>query len=91
MNVQAPTHGTGRSERTRVADIRWKLSTGRLPNVNVPEIYAGPGSGGCCDACDELLAPAQLVIAIPWSSEKTFVHLHARCFVVWNDERVRTG
>ena len=92
MNVPAATQSNtdephrGRSERTRVAYIRWKLCTGRLPNVNVPEIYAAPGSGGYCDACDELLAPPQFVIAIPWSSEKTFAHLHARCYVLWNDE-----
>ena len=85
MNVSAPTQSNtderhrGRPERTRIAYIRWKLCTGRLPNVNVLEIYAGSGGGGYCDACDELLAPPQFVIAIPWSSEKTFTHLHASC------------
>lgn len=92
MSVEAATQGNtdepyrGRSERTRVAYIRWKLCTGRLPNVNAPAIYAAPGSGGCCDACDELLAPTQLTIAIPWSREKTFAHLHARCYMICNDE-----
>ena len=92
MNVPAATQSNtdephrGRSERTRVANIRWKLCTGRLPNVNVPEIYAAPGNGGYCDACDELLAPTQFGIAIPWSSEGTFAYLHARCYVLWNDE-----
>jgi hypothetical protein len=92
MDIQAPTQGhthaprRERSERSRVAYIRWKLCTGRLPNVNVPEIYAAPGSGECCDACDELLAPTQLMIAIPLSSEKTFALLHARCYLLWNDE-----
>jgi len=30
------------------------------------------GSGGWCDACDQLLEPTQLVMSIPWPSEKTF-------------------
>ena len=95
-DVQAPTQGKSdgphrwRSERIRVAYIRWKLCTGRLPKANVPGIHATHGTGGCCDACDELLAPTQLVIAIPWPSEKTLAHLHPRCYMLWNDElRVR--
>ena len=76
-----------RSERIRVAYLRWKLCTGRLPYANAPRIYGAPGSGGWCDACDQLLEPTQLVMSIPWPSEKTFAHLHADCFMLWERER----
>ena len=76
-----------RSERIRVSYIRWKLCTGRLPYASAPRIYGAPGSGGPCDACDQLLEPMQLVISIPWTSEKTFAHLHADCFMLWERER----
>jgi hypothetical protein len=76
-----------RSERIRVPYLRWKLCTGHLPYANAPRIYGAPGIRVFCDACDTVLAPTQLVMSIPWPSEKTFAHLHADCFMLWKRER----
>jgi len=76
-----------RSERIRVAYLRWKLCTGRLPHASASRIYGAPGIGGYCDACDQLLEPTQLVMSVPWPSQKTFAHLHADCYMLWERER----
>ena len=67
--------------------IGQKLNTGRLPQTSVPRIYGAPGVGGVCDACDKSLAPTQLVMSVPWPSRRTFAHLHADCFMAWNEVR----
>ena len=61
--------------------------TGRLPYANAQTIYGGTGSGGWCDGCEQLLQPTLLVMSILWPSEKTFAHLHAICFTLWDRER----
>jgi hypothetical protein len=93
MEVQALIRGNTdekrrwRSERTRVSYLRWKLCTGRLPSASAPRIYGAPGIGGDCDACDQLLEHTQLVMSVPWPSQKTFAHLHADCYMLWERER----
>ena len=67
--------------------IRWKLRIGLLPYDSVPIICGAPGSGGPCAACDTTLQPTQLVMAVPLPRAKTFVFLHADCFMLWDCER----
>jgi hypothetical protein len=50
-------------------------------------VLGAPGDGGVCDACDQPCTTRQLVMAVPVGD--AFVHLHADCFMVWNDERER--
>jgi hypothetical protein len=82
-------------ERVRLAKtfreqiIARRLLTGRLPCASAPVIVGKPGDGGKCDGCDKPLTSAQTVMAIPF--ERTFVHLHAECFSVWDATRPHTG
>ena len=73
----------------RESIITRKLREGRLPRASAAIISGGPGQDGRCDGCDGPLVPNELVMAVP-SSENTFVHLHADCFVLWNTLRPRT-
>jgi hypothetical protein len=68
--------------------VRRKLRTGRLPYESVPTIHGAPSDGGVCDACDQPFTTRQLVMAVPVGD--AFVHLHADCFMVWNEERDTT-
>ena len=72
-------HGTTRLKSI----IARKLRGGRLPWVSPASISGGPGQGGICDACEQTLAPGQLVMAVP-AGEKGIIHLHADCFMLWN-------
>ena len=65
--------------------IRSKLFLTALPSDSVPIIVGGPGQGGLCDVCERPLRATQLVMAVP--AEETFAHLHADCFLLWDDER----
>src|SRR5215831_18573066 len=78
-------------ERARVSTTRLKsiiarkLRQGHLPWISSANISGEPGQGGICDACEQILAPTQLVMAVPAGEKK--VHLHADCFMLWNEER----
>ena len=82
-----------REESKQNRDIRLrlliavKLRTGRLPDASAAELYGAPGIGGLCDACRRPLAHTQLVMSIPWPRRKSFAHLHADCFIIWNAVR----
>src|SRR5262245_46936063 len=73
----------------RESMIARNLRASRLPLSSVPIINGGPGDGGNCDGCRKPLTSAQLVMAIPF--ERTFVHLHAACFMIWNAMRPHDG
>src|SRR5262244_1241402 len=77
-------HGTTRLKSI----IARKLREGHLPWVSPASISGGPGQGGTCDACDNALAPTQLVMAVP-AGEKKIVYLHADCFMLWSALRPR--
>lgn len=62
-----------------------KLRDGRLPRASAPVVHGAPGRGETCDACDRTLTSSQLALAVPMGD--TVVHLHADCYVIWNEER----
>lgn len=79
---------TAQRGSTRLRErVRWKLSVGLLPYESAPIIGGAPGRGGPCAACDATLQPTQLVMAVPLPRAKTFVSLHADCFMLWDRER----
>ena len=67
--------------------IARKLQAGRLPRDRPPRIFGAPGTGGTCDACEEVLSAAQLVMTLLLQQDGTVGFLHADCFVVWDCER----
>jgi len=69
--------------------IAEKLAYGRLPLKRAAVISGGPSNGtGSCDACSGPLYPRQLVMEVP-TPQRTFVYLHADCFLLWDDVRRR--
>ena len=42
--------------------IEAKLADGRLPHDNIPRVWGGPSDGDTCNACDEVITKAHLVM-----------------------------
>jgi hypothetical protein len=62
--------------------IRAKLASGRLPKESIPRVWAGPGDGEICCACNETIPQTQYGMEGPG---RLFFHL--RCFHLWDAER----
>ena len=66
--------------------IRTKLDDGRLPHDSIPRIWGGPGNGETCDACEETISKAQMLMEGVGTKEGG-VQFHVRCFHLWDAER----
>ena len=66
--------------------IQVKLDEGRLPHNSIPRIWGGPGNGESCDACEETIPPAQLIME-GINPNRQSVQFHVLCFALW--ERLR--
>jgi hypothetical protein len=72
--------------------VRQKLADGRLPNNHIPRVWGGPGAGETCDACEEVVTKAQLIMeGITLSVGRESVQFHVMCFNVWDAERQVAG
>lgn len=70
--------------------IRAKLADGRLPHDHIPRVWGGPGNGETCDACEEHVAKAQMLIEGIGASGGG-VQFHVACFQLWDAERQVAG
>jgi hypothetical protein len=66
--------------------IEAKLADGRLPHDNIPRVWGGPSDGDTCNACDEVITKAHLVME-GISTEGGGVRLHVQCFYLWDTMR----
>ena len=72
--------------------IREKLADGRLPHDSIPRVWGGPGAGEMCDACDEIVSKAQMIMeGISIASEGKGIQFHVRCLHLWDAERQVPG
>ena len=68
--------------------IRAKLGDGRLPRDSAPKAPGRPGNWEKCDACEEILRTAAVMIEVyPLTKDRKIVHFHGDCYAIWNDER----
>jgi hypothetical protein len=81
------SHEQRRAARLLQETIFEKVEAGLLPEAGAPIVYGEPGAGGRCAACDDVLAPTQLMMSVQWPSRGTSAHLHADCFMAWNAVR----
>jgi hypothetical protein len=66
--------------------IEAKLADGRLPHDTIPRIWGSPSDGDTCNACDEVITKAHLVME-GISTEGNGVRLHVQCFYLWDTMR----
>ena len=67
--------------------IRAKLKNGHLlPYENVPQVWGGPGNGGTCNGCEEIVTKPQLGMEGVTIKGDT-LQFHVKCFYVWVAER----
>jgi hypothetical protein len=69
--------------------IRQKLQDGRLPRSIAPRAFGRPGNWQKCDACEEFIVKAQLMMEVyPQTKDTTAaVRFHGDCYILWNEER----
>jgi hypothetical protein len=68
--------------------IRDKLEDGRLPYNSIPRVWGGKGAGEICDACEESVTPAHLVMeGVSTDMVKRAVQFHVGCFYLWDVAR----
>jgi hypothetical protein len=68
--------------------IRAKLGDGRLPRDSAPKALGRPGNGEKCDACEEILRTAALMLEVyPLTKDTKIVRFHGDCYAIWNGER----
>ena len=67
--------------------IRLKLEMGTLPKSASGRLWAGPGGGETCSACDETITRTQTLHE--WEHRHGKVVMHVRCWELWNGERAR--
>jgi hypothetical protein len=71
--------------------IRAKLENRHLlPYENVPQVWGGPGNGGTCNGCEEIVTKPQLGMEGVTIKGDT-VQFHVKCFYVWVAERDLSG
>jgi len=69
------------------ACIRLKLDAGLLPKAASGRVWAGPGAGETCSACDETITRQQTLYE--WEVDGgAKVIMHIACYDVWNKERL---
>ena len=72
------------------AIIRDKLKNGVLPQNSIPRIWGGPGQEERCDACEELVLKAQMLME-GISEDGRGLQMHVQCFCLWDKERHAVG
>jgi hypothetical protein len=65
--------------------IRVRVQDGRLPRDSAPQAFGRPGNGQKCNACDEILTTARLMMEVTYNG-KIFL-FHGDCYMLWLDER----
>jgi hypothetical protein len=68
------------------------MQAGRLPNRPPDRMWGGPGNGGTCVVCGEVLERTGMAFDLEFGVEGALpphvnYHLHVRCFAAWEFER----
>lgn len=66
--------------------IREHLTSGRLPQDRLENMWGGSGTGETCDGCGETVTKGQKLMDVLDLTERE-VHFHVACFLVWEVER----
>jgi hypothetical protein len=65
--------------------IRQKILDGTLPKQNCRMTWYGPGTGGICVACEQVIAADDLEVECDLPNGGT-IRLHRRCYDIWAAE-----
>jgi len=69
------------------AIIRLKLEANLLPREQAGRLWAGPGAGEVCSACDEKITKKDVLYEWDYAGSK--INMHLACYELWNDLRRR--
>ena len=73
---------------------RLAIRRGTLPRRDPAGVWAGPGEGAFCDACERPITQDQLEYELEFAPESGHpgqdkVLFHLRCFAAWEFERTK--
>jgi hypothetical protein len=74
--------------------VREAIRAGSFPDRDADRTWGGPGSGMDCAVCGHTLHPIESELELeflPDAAEQapTVLHLHGKCFLAWQAERLR--
>jgi hypothetical protein len=82
-------------EKSLREKVRAVLRAGKLPSRHPDRTWGGPGVGAPCVICDLPVGRDELEFEIQFARDSDNpgldkFHIHARCFAVWELERVQS-
>jgi hypothetical protein len=72
------------------AAIRLKLDLKLPPTAPSGRLWAGPGAGEVCSACDETITKQQTLYEWEVDGGAKMI-MHMACYDVWKEERLRAS
>ena len=73
-----------------MALVKTKIATGVLPPIRAGNRFVGSGRSGRCDCCEQTIAEYESQRTVDLAGTVT-LHLHLRCFSVWQAEVEKFG
>ena len=77
------------SERALRELIRLRLRSLLLPVLAAGRVWAGPGAGETCIACDESVDTSQIIYEWEDAALNAKFQMHVLCYEIWDHERLR--
>jgi len=62
--------------------IRQEVVAGRLPTLEATRVWAAPGHGALCQACQKLIQTVEAEYEVDFANAVT-VRMHRECYVAW--------
>jgi hypothetical protein len=75
---------------------RHAIRSGKLPKQDPDRTWGGPGVGAPCSVCEKPVTREQVEYEVQFAHDGPNpgldrLHLHLRCFAVWELERTKSG
>jgi hypothetical protein len=74
------------SDERLLVCVRERVSQGRLPRDVPRSILVTRTAEAVCDLCDEKISDEAAAYEIEFHSQVRLIHLHSRCYLVWDSE-----
>lgn len=76
-------HRRAIAQRPVEAHIRAQVVAARLPSLEATRVWAAPGHGAVCQACQQLIQAAEAEYEVDFANAVT-VRMHRECYLAWH-------
>lgn len=77
-------HRRALAQRPIEEHVRAHVVPGRLPSLAATRVWAAPGHGGLCQACQKLIQSAEAEYEVDFANAVT-VRMHRECYLAWRN------